>query len=114
MDKETKEKVEQIGRDIRARLNTHFKQWNGGLPYRAIMSSQTYRAKAVGMLLGELSDTLEDQGFIKVVSTPSGARFVFAGDCGLTEDQMRDWLQEQEMVKEASKEARRASKAANE
>lgn len=95
--------LEGIGKEIQKRLDKHFKQWGAGLPFKAIISNQAYRAKVLGMGVGELADRLEDEGFIKVLNTPNGARFIFSGDCPMTLDQMQDWLQEQEIKKESEK-----------
>lgn len=102
--------INKIGNEINLRLANHFKQWGAGLQFRFIMSSQAYRAKNLGMDVGTLSNKLESMGYIKIMNTPSGQRFVFAGNCPWTTEEMMNWLQEQEMLKETQKEFKKSLK----
>jgi len=106
-DKDKTEKtmtLDEIGKETQLRLSKHFEQWKAGLQFRFVLSSQAYRAKALGMDVGAMSSELETLGYIKVLNTPSGQRFVFAGDCEWSNEEMQNWLQEQEMLKESQKE----------
>jgi len=97
------EVIERVGRAFKARLDSHFAQWTGGLPFKVIMSNYSYKAKALGMDVGELAQELEAKGFIKIINSPSGARYLFSGDCPLTETELMDWLSTQEQAKELSR-----------
>ncbi len=106
------EAIASIGRGVKTRLKDHFKQWNGGLPYKTVISAETYRARRIGMEVGELASELETAGYIKIFNTPSGARYVFSGDCPLTIEEMQNWLQEQEVYKETEREFRKSQRKA--
>lgn len=108
---ENKFTIDDIGREINQRLSSHFNQWRAGLQFRFVMSSQAYRAKALGMDVGSMAHKLEESGYIKILNTPNGQRFVFAGDCPMTIEEMQNWLQEQEMIKESQKELKKMSRA---
>lgn len=103
--------IEQIGKEIQSRLNKHFEQWAGALQFRFVMSNQAYRAKALKIDVGTLANELEEMGFIKVLNTPSGQRFVFSGNCPWGMEEMQNWLQEQEIHKESQKEFKKQLKA---
>ena len=100
-------KLSEIGEEIKIRLTNHFKQWEAGLPFKLIMSAQSHKAKQLGLDVGALANELENQGFIKILNSPSGARFVFAGDCPLSLEEMKEWLQTEEMSKETARELKR-------
>lgn len=102
--------LDEIGRETQLRLSKHFEQWKAGLQFRFVLSSQAYRAKALGMDVGTMSSELETRGYIKVLNTPSGQRFVFAGDCDWSLEEMQNWLQEQELFKESQKEFKKQLK----
>lgn len=103
--------LEKIGQSLNRELTKHFEEWQSGLEYRFVVSAQGYRAKALGMDTGEMADILETEGYIKVVRTPNGKKYVFAGDCPWSLEEMRNWLQEQEILKESQKEFKKQMKA---
>lgn len=111
VEKKNKVTLDGVGKDIQRRLNGYFKQYGSGLEFRTVMSSQSYRAKALGMDVGELSDKLEAGGYIKVLWAPGGQRFVFSGTCPLSEEQMQEWLHDQEIMRETQKEMKKQAKA---
>ncbi len=124
MGKQTKEKLmekqeidtqqiefNRIGTGLRIQLNKHFEQWSAGLPYKTIMSPLSSKARLFSISLDELSEFLENNNFIKVRRTPQGKRFVFSGDCPLTNEELNNWVQDQEIQKEAEKEFKKANKA---
>jgi NAD-dependent DNA ligase len=96
--------IETIGKNIHTELSEQFKDWQNGLEYRFVLSSQAYRAKALGMDVTELAQRLQEMGYIKILRTPKGKKFVFAGDCPWSREEMQSWLQEQEILKESEKE----------
>lgn len=104
---EVKLELVKIGMDINKRLNKHFEQWGGGLQYKLILPHYASRAKRLGLSVTELSDALEEIGAIKVLNSPNGKRFIFSGDCQATPEEMNDWLQTQEMVREQNQEAKK-------
>lgn len=96
--------IENIGKSLHSDLSEQFKEWQNGLEYRFVISSQAYRAKALGMDVTELALKLQEMGYIKILRTPKGKKFVFAGDCPWSREEMQSWLQEQEILKESEKE----------
>lgn len=95
--------INKIGLEVKRRLDQHFKQWGGGLSFRTVMSNNSYKARNLGLEVGELAQLLEDKGYIKVINTPSGARFLFSSECPLSNDELADWLMTQELQKSADK-----------
>lgn len=95
--------IERIGESLRRELTKHFNEWQSALEYRFVISSQGYRAKALGMDIGEFSDQLEKLGYIKILRTPRGQKFVFAGDCPWSLEEMQNWLQDQMVMREEEK-----------
>lgn len=107
---EQAEFIESTAENLKYRLKAQFKQWGGGLQFRAVMASKSVAAKKVGLTLDALTQILEDEGHIKVFNTPNGARYVFSGDCPLTDEEMQAWLQEQEIEKQNNLEFAKANK----
>ncbi len=95
--------LERIGENLNKELTSFFNEWRGGMEFRFVLSAQGYRAKALGMDISEFTNRLEDLGYIKVVRTPKGQRFVFAGDCPFTTEEMHTWLMDQVYQKEEEK-----------
>lgn len=95
--------IEKIGESLNRELNKHFDEWKAALEYRFVISSQGHRAKALGMDTGELADQLETLGYIKILRTPRGQKFVFAGDCPWSMEEMQTWLQDQVIQREEEK-----------
>jgi len=105
-----KELVNQVGKSLQYRLNRHYEQWQAGLPFKTALSDQSYKAKAIGLTVADLAQELEEAGFIKVYNIPSGARFVFSGDCPASLDEIQEFLHSQEAAKEANKTMKKANK----
>ena len=95
--------LERIGERLNIELNKHFDEWKAGMEYRFVLSAQGYRAKALGMDTSEFASRLVKLGYIKIVRTPKGQRFVFAGDCPFTTEEMHTWLMDQVYQKEEEK-----------
>lgn len=114
MDKqELKNEIERTGKSLQALLDSHFKQWQTGLPFKTVLSPYSTRAKTLGFGgVSELAQELEKQGFIKVLSSPSGKRFVFSTKCSMSKDEIHDWLQTQELMNETEREMKKLSKHA--
>lgn len=98
------QEIENLGTDTQTRLNKQFEQWGGGLMYRIAITSLSYDAKRIGLTLSQLATRLEDEGYIKIFNTPTGARWVFSGDCPMSHEEMQTWLQEQEMTNQTIRE----------
>lgn len=114
MEKEIENKpmtLDEIGETVQRDLDAQFDEWGNALEFRFVMSSQSYRAKQIGMDVGKLSHELEKAGYIKIVRTPKGQKFVFSGKCPLTKEEMQNWLQEQEIMKESQKKFKKQLKA---
>ncbi len=101
--------IEMIGSGLLKKLNKHYEQWECGLPYKTVLSPFSPKAKSMGLALDDLSEKLEDEKYIKVFSTPNGKRFVFSGDCPLSNEEIRNWIQDQEVQKETEKELKKLS-----
>ncbi len=113
MDKATEEnhvkvdlgnEIERIGKGLKVYLSNHFKQYEAGLPFKVAISRHSAKAKSIGLSIDELAMELEEQGFIKVFSTPTGKRFVFSGDCPMTNAEVYEWIQDQESIRATEKE----------
>lgn len=113
MDKsEIKSEVDKVGRNIQTQLESHFKQWQAGLPFRVVMSPYSARAKNLGFGgASEFSLELQELGYIKLFSSPAGRRFIFSGKCTLTDEEIVEWLQDQEMIRDAEKEHKKLHKS---
>ena len=103
--------IERIGEGLNRELSKHFNEWKAGMEFRFVLSAQGYRAKALGMDIGEFSDKLETLGYIKIVRTPKGQKFVFAGDCPWTLEEMQTWLMDQVYQREEEKRFNKQLKA---
>ena len=108
--KEKKELIEQIGEGLQHDLDRHFKQWEGGLPFKAFLSQKWHQAAKVGLNVSNLANTLEKMGYIKILSTPKGKRFIFSGSCKWTLNEIQEWIQLQESIHEAEKEYKKLNK----
>lgn len=95
--------IDRIGESLKKKLNKFFSEWRGGMEFRFVLSSQGYRAKALGMDIEEFSEKLEELGYIKIAMTPRGQKFVFAGDCPWQFDEMQNWLMDQVFQREEEK-----------
>ncbi len=97
------ETLARLGVGIKAQLDSHFTQWNAGLPFKTIISKHSVKARSMSLTVDELAIALEKEGFIKVLSTPSGKRYVFSGSVPLEPNQLNDLIQAQEEIRELSK-----------
>lgn len=98
-----KDELTRLGTGIKAQLDSHFKQWNAGLPFKTIISKHSVKAKSMSLSVDELAMELEANGYIKVLSTPTGRRYVFSGTVPLEPDELNDLIQMQESIRESSK-----------
>jgi hypothetical protein len=89
IDTEREAFTHKVGEEIRERLDyRHKKDPDSPLPFRAVMSCKGAAAKKAGYLsVTSLASRLEDLGYIFVYEVPSGARYVYSGNCKLTDDE---------------------------
>jgi hypothetical protein len=96
-------RLREIGMEMQFRLKHQFDQWGTGLPFVSIISNKYHDAKRMGITVTKLAQILEEQGFIKVINTITGSRFVFSGDCDLTPNEMLSSILEQQIHKQVLK-----------
>lgn len=104
MTKEQKERVERIGIEMQESLDQQFDQWGMGLPFKAVLSNKYHDAKKLEMTVTQLGNLLEKLGYIQVMRTMSGARYVFSTNSKLTPNEMLNSIYEQEKNRKLLKE----------
>jgi hypothetical protein len=88
--------INLIGRAIKSRLDMHNSQWQGGLLYKIILSPLATRVRKIGMDTTELATELQKRGYLRVIGTPDGSRYVFSGTSEMTPDEMLEWVIQRE------------------
>jgi hypothetical protein len=86
--------IERHGRGIKLQLEAMFKAWDSGLDYRKIFTKFSRTAHMLGLSLDEFAYAIEKAGYIKICTSPSGKRVVFASSCPWTEVQLQDHMQQ--------------------
>jgi hypothetical protein len=101
------EEINKIGEDIKVHLNLQFKQWGTGLPFKTVFTKYSTKAKKLGYEVSMLSHVLQEMGYIEVISTPSGKRWIFSKDSKLDQERMLELVLSEEARIESEKEVRR-------
>lgn len=101
------DEIKKIGEDIKIHLNLQYKQWGTGLPFKIVFTKYSAKAKKLGYELSMLSHILQEMGYIELISTPSGKRWVFSKDSKLTLDEMSEKVLSEEARLESEKEMKR-------
>lgn len=110
---EIKVEIDRTGKNIQVMLDRHFAQWQAGLPFKVALSPYSAKSKHLGFSgVSDLAQKLQDTGYIKLFSSPSGRRFVFSSKCEWTDEETLAWLQDQEMIRETEKEHKKLQKQA--
>lgn len=91
-DEVLKKEVARKGASIQKQLTEHYAQWASGMEYRNIFPPLSKQIKGMGLSIMEFAYMLQDEGFIKLVNTPSGKKYVYAGDCPLTNEEINAQL----------------------
>lgn len=85
------EKFLKVAQDLQSYLNGYFKQWNSCLPIQKVFLSRVDKYRAAGFTSQyQFAEELERRDFIRILFTPSGTRFVFSTNCGISLDEMKD------------------------
>lgn len=105
------EEVKKIGEDIKIHLNMQYKQWQTGLPFKIVFTKYSTKAKKLGYELSKLSDTLYKMGYIEIVLTPSGKRWVFSKESNLSHDRMLELVLSEEARIESDRELKKSLRA---
>lgn len=109
LSKEHSAIVDRLGAELKTRLNNHFQNYQTCVAFKTLLSHKASIARKVGLSLTELSNELEERGYIKVIEMPSMARFLFSGDCPLTKDEAFACAQDLMMAEQAQRQNRKAS-----
>lgn len=109
-EQEKLEVLHKLGAELKKRIDKYFK--DTGItcsPYRAIIGAKKSTAERLDLSLTDLCEKLEEFGYIKVLTVPGSARWVFSGSCELSPDEMRDHVQMEVMREQSNRQARKAS-----
>jgi hypothetical protein len=101
------DEINRIGEDIKIHLNLQFKQWGTGLPFKTVFTKYSLKAKKLGYEVSMLSHVLQELGYIEIISTPSGKRWIFSKDSKLTPEAMSEIVLSEEARLESEKEMRK-------
>ena len=105
------EEVKKIGEDIKVHLDLQYKQWKTGLPFKTVFTKYSSKAKKLGYELSMLSHTLQQMGYIEIVSTPSGKRWIFSKKSNLSLDTMLEIVLSEEARIESDREIKKSMRA---
>ena len=104
--KKIEKELNQIGSNIKRKLDDQYAQWQNGIEYRYLLTSYATRAKKLGLDLSELAYALQDLGYVKIFSTPQGKRYCYSADVPMTQEEIVTQLME---IDYAAKKGRPAS-----
>lgn len=105
--KDINDEIKRIGEDIKVHLNLQFAQWQTGLPFKIVFTKYSSKAKKLGYELSMLSHVLQKMGYIEIVSTPSGKRWIFSKESNLSPDRMLELVLSEEARIESERELKK-------
>jgi hypothetical protein len=69
-------------------MQKYFDTWKQAKEYRRVFTRFSATAKKIGFALAEFSFLLEQRGYIRLIDTPSGKRYVLPAKLKWTEDEI--------------------------
>lgn len=109
VSQELQQKIDEIGEALKRRLDKHYEQYEIGLEFSKTLSPYGTTAKNYGITHDKFIELLESNKYIKIISNIKGKRYILAGDCKMTSDEIQDWFSSEEVAKEAEKEFKKAN-----
>lgn len=114
MTKEQKDIINQFvdnhGSDLNRLLTRHYKQYGIGLPYNTLFPRYAIRCKKLGISLNDFVDMVEKAKYVKIVLTIHGRKYVLAGNCEMTDDEIQEWFQSEQDNREMNQELKKSAR----
>lgn len=89
--------VASIGPDIRAHLKEFYKRWKTGLKSGLVMRKYARQAESHETTLDNLMYILERQGYMQIIVSPKGVRYIFPPYCNLNKEALQSHVAYKEL-----------------